>query len=179
MTDNRDWEEVVKKLTFLAIATALTLLLASSASAGVMWWRISGTCACMADSANDFHLLVDVDSINNIVIINDPCPTCTGVEITVSDEGTGLVQVDIDFIGDIVIAGAGIEMVFSTNEEVFHADGYWTFDGEYASSSYVDFLWLPYSPLPSLTEYGMVVLALALLATGLLVYRMRKAGAVA
>lgn len=167
----------MKKLTILAIVMALTLLLASSASAGMMWWQISGTCACLADSANDFHLTVDVDSVDNIVIINDPCPTCTDVEISVSDEGTGLVQVDIDFIGDNVIAGAGIEMVFSTNEEVFHADGYWTFDGEYASLSDVDFEWLPNSPLPSLTEYGMIVLALALMASGMWVYRRRKADA--
>ena len=179
LINDRDWEEVVKKLAFLAAVVVFTVLLVSSASAGMMWWQISGSCACLADSANDFHLVVDVDSIDNIVIINDPCPTCTDVEITVSDEGTGLVQVDIDFIGDNVIAGAGIEMVFSTNEEVFHTDGYWTFDGEYASSSYVEFLWLPYSPLPSLTEYGMIVLALALLVSGLWVYRKRKAGATA
>ncbi|MCK4656952.1 MAG: hypothetical protein KAT85_07950 [candidate division Zixibacteria bacterium] len=167
----------MKKLTFLTMVMTLTILFASSASAGMMWWQITGTCACLADSANDFHLLVDVDNIDNIVIINDPCPTCTGVEITVSDEGTGLVQVDIDFIGDVVIPGAGIEMVFSTNEEVFHAEGYWTFDGEFASSSDVDFEWLPNSPLPSMTEYGMIVLALALLASGMWVYRMRKTDA--
>jgi hypothetical protein len=169
----------VKKFAFLAAVVVFTVLLASSASAGMMWWQISGTCACLADSANDFHLTVDVDSIDNIVIINDPCPTCTDLEITVSDEGTGLVQVDIDFIGDVVIPGAGIEMVFSTNMEVFHTDGYWTFDGEYASTSYVEFQWLPNSPLPSLTAYGVIVLALTLLASGLWVYRKRKVSATA
>ncbi len=169
----------MKTLVFLAAVVVFTVLLASTASAGMMWWRVTGTCACLADSANDFHLTVDVDSIDNIVIINDPCPTCTDVEITVSDEGTGLVQVDIDFIGDVVIPGAGIEMVFSTNEEVFHTDGYWTFDGEFASLSDVDFERLPNSPLPSLKEYGMVLLALALLASGLWVYRKRKIGATA
>jgi hypothetical protein len=165
----------VKKFAFLATIIALALSLSSSASAGMMWWQIIGTCACLADSANDFHLVVDVDSIDNIVIINVPCPTCADVEITVSNEGTGMAQVDIDFIGDVVIPGAGIELVFSTNQEVFHTEGYWTFDGEFASSSDVDFEWLPNSPLPSLTGYGTIVLVLAFLASGLWLYRRRKA----
>lgn len=161
----------MKKFAFLAAVVVFTVLLTSSAAAGMMWWQITGSCACLADSVNDYHLLVDVDSIDNIVIINDPCPTCTDVEITLSDEGTGLVQVDIDFIGDVVIPGAGLEMVFSTNEEVLHADGFWTFDGEFASDSDVDFEWLPNSPIPSMTQHCMIVLACLLALSGLWLYK--------
>ncbi len=164
----------MKRLVLFAAVVAVTAALTGNASADMMWYELTGSCACMADSANDYHLVIDADSIDNIAIVNDPCPTCTDVEIVVNGEGTGLIEIDINWIGDYVIAGAGLEMVFSTNTSVNHAEGYWSLNGEFASSSYVEFEWLPYSPLPSVTGYGLIALVIVTALTGIWTQRRRR-----
>jgi len=167
----------VKKLTFLAVVMALTLMLASSASADMMWWELTASCACEPDSANDFHLQLQVDSIDYVTITKDPCSSCTDAEITVSGEGTGTVQVDIEWIGAYVDKGVTLELAFSTNEEIAAASGYWTISGAHAADATISYEWSPDSPIPSLTVYGLIALAVLIALSGFWFYRKKRASA--
>jgi len=165
----------VKKLIIVAMVLGFALMMTSSASAQMFWWKVTVT--GQAEVANDFHLEVQVDSIDNVTIIKDPCSTCSDVEIEVTGEGTGTCIINIRWIGGNVDQDADLEIAFSTKVgDLVTVSGYWTFDDSFVVDAELEYGWSPNSPIPSLTEYGIIGLAVLIALSGLwLVMRRRRA----
>ena len=163
----------MKKLIFVAMVLALALMMVSSASADMNWWKV--TVSGQAEVANDFHLSVQVNDIDNVSIIKDPCLSCTDVEIEITGEGTGTVDIDIRWIGGTVEQGADLEIAFSTTfAELVLVEGYWTLDEDFVATADLVYEWSPNSPIPSLTTYGLIALAVLIGLTGLWMYRRKR-----
>ena len=174
MRVNGDKEKTVKKLILVLIATmAITLMMASSAVADMHNYRLIAE----ADASiyTDFHVEITCPTavISDVKLIKDPSPGGNDANVIVSGLGIGDVTIDIDWGGATLDAGAKLEIHFEGSvEELCVVEGYWTVDGEFSADAaiFID-------EVPSLTEYGLIALAILIALTGLWMYRRKRATA--
>lgn len=158
----------MKKLILLMAVMVLALMMVSSASAA--WYKVTAVNGT-GGVVNDFHVVfTGTDgSIANLTIITDPG---TNANATV----TGGSEVDITW--DVGSVASGATLVFSFSADVGDLSGTaeWTIEGEAAGDVTILIVESP-SSLPSLTQYGLIALAILIALTGLWMYRKRRATA--
>ena len=146
----------------------LALMMVSSASAA--WYKVTAVNGT-GGVVDDFHATFTGTggSIDNLTIITDPG---TGTNATV----TGGNDVDITWDAGSVAVGATLVFSFSADFGTIEGSAQWTVGGEFAGDVDILIVESP-GPLPSLTQYGLIALAILIALTGLWMYRRRRATA--
>lgn len=165
-------ESEMKKLTIFAV-TLLMIFSSTLLAQDMIWYRVTAVNGT-GGAVDDFHATFSGTggSIANLKVIQDP--------------GTGTVEVgasnQVDITWDAGSVAAGATLVFSFSAEfsgVVSAGAEWTIGGETAGAVEVVIEELPYSPAPSLTQYGLIGLAILIAISGVWIYKRRRASVAA
>jgi len=162
----------MKKIAIFAVA--ILLLLGSTLMAqDIRWYRVTAVNGT-GGAVDDFHatFIGTGGSVSNLKIITDPG---TGATATI----TSGADVDITWDAGSVAADATLVFSFSAEYSGITGDAEWTVGGEGAGAVVLTIEELPYSPAPSLTQYGLIGLAVLIVISGVWIYRRRRVGAAA